>query len=107
MFLQRPRPWPPKANGFNCFGDDVLQSQELDPLFTVRRNPKPASDPGEAIRTEVIIDGRTTNTVPGSGGGTEALAGGLLAQTTNMGTHSRNRFTVMPEAFLGVSARFN
>ncbi|HBJ35094.1 MAG TPA: hypothetical protein DDZ51_10140 [Planctomycetaceae bacterium] len=58
-------------------------------------------------RTEVIIDGRTTNTVPGPGGGTETLAGGLLAQTTNMGTHTRNRFTVMPEAFLGVSARFN
>ena len=55
-------------------------------------------------RTEVIIDGRTVNTVPGDG--TATFDGGLLAQTTNIGTHTRNRFTVMPEVFLGVSARF-
>ena len=57
-------------------------------------------------RTEVIIDGQTFTSVPG-GGGTATFDGGLLAQTTNIGTHSRNRFIVMPEAFLGISARFN
>jgi hypothetical protein len=59
-------------------------------------------------RTEVIIDGRTVNTVsiPGQPDDTATFDGGLLAQTTNIGTHTRNRFTVMPEVFLGVSARF-
>ena len=55
-------------------------------------------------RTEVIIDGRTVNTVPGDGAAT--FNGGLLAQTTNIGTHTKNRFMIMPEVFLGVSARF-
>jgi len=60
-------------------------------------------------RTEVAIDGRTVTTVPVPGlpDDTAIFDGGLLAQTTNIGTHSRNRFVVMPEAFLGVSARFN
>ena len=56
-------------------------------------------------RTEVIIDGRTVNNVPGDV--PAPFVGGLLAQSTNIGTHARNRFTVMPEAFFGVSARFN
>lgn len=60
-------------------------------------------------RTEVAIDGRTVNTVPVPGlpDDTAIFDGGLLAQTTNVGTHSRNRFVVMPEVFLGVSARFH
>lgn len=56
-------------------------------------------------RTEVLIDGQTLTSVPG--GGTATFDGGLLAQTTNIGTHTKNRFTVMPEAFFGVSARFH
>jgi hypothetical protein len=56
-------------------------------------------------RTEVVINGQTDTSVPG--GGTATFDGGLLAQTTNIGTHTKNRFTIMPEAFLGVSARFN
>ncbi len=56
-------------------------------------------------RTEVMIDGRTVNNVPTDDPAT--FNGGLLAQATNIGTHTRNRFAVMPEAFFGVSARFN
>lgn len=56
-------------------------------------------------RTEVVIDGQTATSVPG--GGADTFDGGLLAQTTNIGTYSKNRFVVMPEVFLGVSARFN
>lgn len=46
-------------------------------------------------RARMTIDGQTTNTVPG--GGSSAFAGGLLAQTTNIGTHEESSFTVLPE----------
>jgi len=56
-------------------------------------------------RAEVTIDGQTRTAVPNAG---EALfEGGLLAQSTNIGTHKRNRFSIMPEAYLGLSLRFN
>jgi hypothetical protein len=45
--------------------------------------------------TEVIIDGRTTNTVPNAGAAT--FVGGLLAQQTNIGTFERDSFAVIPE----------
>jgi len=56
-------------------------------------------------RAEVTIDGQTRTSVPNAG---EAVfAGGLLAQTTNIGTYKRNRFSVMPEGYLGLGVRFN
>ncbi len=50
-------------------------------------------------RAEVSIDGRTTNTVPG--GGTAAFAGGLLAQSTNIGNYDDTNFIALPE--LGIN----
>ena len=51
-------------------------------------------------RSEVFIDGSTTNTVPNVGSAT--FTGGLLAQTTNIGWYQRDAFGVVPE--LGVFA---
>ena len=45
--------------------------------------------------TDVVIDGRTTNTVPNVGAAT--FVGGLLAQQTNIGTFERDSFAVVPE----------
>lgn len=55
--------------------------------------------------TELLVDGRTQTTVPGDG--SAIFDGGLLAQRSNIGLRSRNRFAVMPEAYLGVSAQLN
>jgi hypothetical protein len=46
-------------------------------------------------RSKVTIDGTTTITVPGEPASTTAA--GLLAQETNMGTHQRDVFSVVPE----------
>lgn len=56
-------------------------------------------------RTEGVIGGQTTVTVPGDPDGPATFAGGLLAQTTNIGTFRRNRFNLMPEAYVGISAK--
>jgi len=56
-------------------------------------------------RTEGVISGQTTVTVPGDPDGPATFAGGLLAQTTNIGTFRRNRFNAMPEAYFGISAK--
>ena len=50
-------------------------------------------------QSNVFIDGSTTTTVPG--GGSAVFAGGLLAQTTNMGSHDQSDFAVVPE--LGIT----
>ena len=50
-------------------------------------------------QSNVFIDGSTTTTVPG--GGSANFAGGLLAQTTNMGSHDQSDFAVVPE--LGIT----
>jgi hypothetical protein len=49
-------------------------------------------------RSEVSIDGRTVNSVPG--GGSATFGGGLLAQQTNAGTYEDETFGIIPE--LGV-----
>jgi hypothetical protein len=51
---------------------------------------------------EVDINGQTTVNVPG--GGSTTTAGGLLTQPTNIGTYSRDKFTVVPEA--SINARY-
>lgn len=51
---------------------------------------------------EIDIDGATTVTVPGAG--TSVTAGGLLTQPTNIGSFSRDKFTVVPEA--SIHARY-
>ncbi len=57
--------------------------------------------------SEVRIAGETTNTVPDPSGTpvSASFPGGLLAQPTNIGVHSRDRFTVMPELYAGISTR--
>lgn len=50
-------------------------------------------------RSQVLIDGRTTTTVPGSG--TSSFTGDLLAQETNIGHYSKDSFAIVPE--LGVT----
>jgi hypothetical protein len=52
----------------------------------------------------VQIDGSTTATVAGATPVTSS--GGLLALPTNMGTYSRDRFTVVPEVALTVGYQF-
>lgn len=54
---------------------------------------------------EVLIDGATVTSVPGDG--TSTAVGGLLAQQTNIGSYSRNRFAVLPEVTLGLSTHLN
>ncbi|QDV44943.1 hypothetical protein Enr13x_48150 [Stieleria neptunia] len=49
-------------------------------------------------QAEARIDGQTTNTVPG--GGSSTFTGGLLAQSTNIGSYDESEFSVIPE--LGV-----
>ena len=46
-------------------------------------------------RSEILIDGMTYTSVPD--GGSASIAGGLLAQETNMGRYVQNDFVVMPE----------
>ena len=50
-------------------------------------------------QSRVRIDGGTVTTVPG--GGSATFDGGLLAQTTNIGVHESNVFSLMPE--LGIT----
>jgi len=50
----------------------------------------------------VEIDGSTVLTPPG--GAPTTYAGGLLAQPTNIGSHTRNAFTVVPELGLRIGA---
>lgn len=45
--------------------------------------------------SKVTIDGQTQTTVPGAG--TATFTGGLLAQTTNIGSYTKNQFAVIPE----------
>jgi len=52
---------------------------------------------------ELSVDGSTTVSVPG--GGTTIYSGGLLAQETNQGVHTRNELAVIPE--LGVTLGFD
>src|SRR5207253_2324930 len=54
------------------------------------------------LREEVHITGFTQNTLPGTAPVT--AAGGLLAQSTNIGNHSRDSFAVVPE--LGVTLAY-
>ncbi len=54
---------------------------------------------------EVTIDGATVTSVPGDT--TATSVGGLLAQQTNIGSYSRNRFAVLPELSLGLSTHLN
>jgi hypothetical protein len=51
---------------------------------------------------DIDINGSTTVSVPGATPVT--TAGGLLTQPTNIGTYSRNKFTVVPEA--SINARY-
>jgi Putative beta barrel porin-7 (BBP7) len=53
----------------------------------------------------VTINGATTINVPGVGSNT--FNGGLLAQASNIGTYTRNQFSVVPEANLSVGYQFN
>jgi hypothetical protein len=54
-------------------------------------------------RRTVVINGQTTNIVPG--GGTTTNAGGLLTSSvTNIGTYSDSDFTVIPEFRIGMGA---
>ncbi len=53
--------------------------------------------------SRVIIDGRTTTTVPGQGSST--FVGDLLAQETNIGQYSKSQFAVVPE--LGVTLGYD
>jgi len=52
---------------------------------------------------ELSVEGSTTVSVPGSG--TTIYSGGLLAQQTNQGLHTRNELAVIPE--LGVTLGFD
>ncbi len=54
-------------------------------------------------RSRVRIDGRTVTTLPNGVSG--AFDGGLLAQTTNIGTYTQDDFSIMPE--LGVTLSYN
>ncbi|MCC9642094.1 BBP7 family outer membrane beta-barrel protein [Rhodopirellula sp. JC740] len=54
-------------------------------------------------RAETTIAGQTTNTVPG--GGSSTFAGGLLAQSTNIGTYNESEFMVLPEIGLNFTAQ--
>ncbi len=54
------------------------------------------------VRQQVDISGQTTLTTFGAPA--ETLTGGLLAQTTNIGTYTRNDFAVVPE--LGTNLGF-
>lgn len=54
---------------------------------------------------ELLVDGRTRTTVPG--GGSSTAIGGLLAQQTNIGDTSRNKFALMPELSLGLSTHLS
>lgn len=54
---------------------------------------------------EVMIAGSTMTTVPGDG--TSTAVGGLLAQQTNIGSYSKNRFAILPELSLGLSTHLN
>jgi len=58
-----------------------------------------------ANQANVIIDGETVNTVPGDG--TSVFAGGLLAQTTNMGSYEQTDFIVLPEVGLTLTTHLN
>nr|WP_236649528.1 BBP7 family outer membrane beta-barrel protein [Rhodopirellula sp. SM50] len=49
-------------------------------------------------QAEARINGQTTNSVPGAGSST--FTGGLLAQSTNLGSYDESEFSVIPE--LGV-----
>lgn len=48
------------------------------------------------VKQEVEIDGQTRLT-PTTGNPIQTFTGGLLAQTSNIGTYSRNEFAVIPE----------
>lgn len=54
---------------------------------------------------EIDINGSTTVSVPGAVPST--TAGGLLTQPTNIGTFSRNKFTVVPEASINARYQLN
>lgn len=54
-------------------------------------------------RAETTIAGQTTNTVPG--GGSSTFAGGLLAQSTNIGTYDDSSFMVLPEIGLNLTTQ--
>jgi hypothetical protein len=54
-------------------------------------------------RGETTIDGQTTNFVPG--GGSSTFAGGLLAQSTNIGTYDDSSFMVLPEIGLNLTTQ--
>ena len=54
---------------------------------------------------DVMINGATVTSVPGDG--TATTIGGLLAQQTNIGSYSRNRFALLPELSLGLSTHLN
>lgn len=56
-------------------------------------------------QAEVIIDGETVNSVPGDG--TTVFAGGLLAQTTNIGSYEQTDFMVLPEVGLTLTTHLN
>ena len=55
-----------------------------------------------SVSQTVTIDGSTTTTVPG--GGAVTSQGGILALDSNIGSHHRNRFSVMPE--IGADLRY-
>lgn len=54
------------------------------------------------LKRDMLVDGRTTVTVPGVFPLTTVSEGGLLALPTNMGRHSSKTFAALPE--LGLSA---
>jgi hypothetical protein len=60
---------------------------------------------GMGVTQQIVdISGTTTNTVPGMAPVTST--GGLLAQTTNIGRHTRDKFGVIPEVGLNVGYQF-
>ncbi|OYP39073.1 BBP7 family outer membrane beta-barrel protein [Rhodopirellula sp. MGV] len=52
-------------------------------------------------QAEARISGQTTTTVPGAG--SSSINGGLLAQSTNIGTHEQSDFSVIPELGINLS----
>lgn len=54
-------------------------------------------------RAETTISGQTTNTVPG--GGDSTFEGGLLAQSTNIGSYDESQFMALPEIGFNLTTR--
>lgn len=61
---------------------------------------------GMGVSQQVLRISGDTTWVPANGDPTTTVHGGILAQSTNIGSHSRNRFAVLPELNLNASYEF-